>query len=624
MIQKIKIKRGLKANLPSLDIGEFALCTDTDEIFIGTINGNKPVGLSADGSITDIIDSLINGNIKVNGNEIVVYDDTQIKQSLDNKANISHTHKLSDITDIDLSNKINGYVLTYDFTSDKFVAKPVPGGNGGGSFVSDSTINGNIQIDGVETNVYDDTNLKNSKANINHTHNIGDINNLQTSLDGKSNVGHTHNIGDVTNLQTNLDNKASKTDLDGKANLSHTHQTTDVLGLQSALDGKAPATHTHGIFAITNLQSTLDNKANKTDLDSKANIIHSHTLSNITDVDVTNKANGYALIYDSTLQKTVLKPIPTIDGTGAASLDGLTDVDVTTIAPQEGDVLKNINGIWIPSASSSNLALEDFVRDDVKNLLPNEVKNLSIIDTTKTSIKLSWKPGSSSIKDYIIYSNGSQVDNVTNNEYEIAGLTNSTLYNIIVTTRDLNNIESKGVKISVKTLGNYALSLAKTEYLEVPNIEFTSIDMTLQFTTTKSSWSNCLLTNKTSSKLYSLSSQNNGTQWKRTNFPVMMIDGVSYPDINYSAIPENTKMTIRLDMEPSDIIKDNFNIFGTIDNLSAMTGVLYRVKFYKLNDNGNRDLISDYDFSYQSNGTVSDFFGNNANIILHGGTFIAN
>lgn len=36
MANKIQIKRGIKANLPTLDVGEFGLCTDTSELFLGT------------------------------------------------------------------------------------------------------------------------------------------------------------------------------------------------------------------------------------------------------------------------------------------------------------------------------------------------------------------------------------------------------------------------------------------------------------------------------------------------------------------------------------------------------------------------------------------------------------
>ena len=41
MISKIKIMRGLKDNLPILEVGEFGYCTDTKELFIGTSEGNK-------------------------------------------------------------------------------------------------------------------------------------------------------------------------------------------------------------------------------------------------------------------------------------------------------------------------------------------------------------------------------------------------------------------------------------------------------------------------------------------------------------------------------------------------------------------------------------------------------
>jgi hypothetical protein len=47
-----------------------------------------------------------------------------------------------------------------------------------------------------------------------HTHPIGEVTNLQTSLDGKAATAHGHAIGDVTNLQTALE---------GKSNTDHTH-----------------------------------------------------------------------------------------------------------------------------------------------------------------------------------------------------------------------------------------------------------------------------------------------------------------------------------------------------------------------------------------------------------------
>ena len=45
-----------------------------------------------------------------------------------------------------------------------------------------------------------------------HTHDIGDVNLLQASLDGKANTAHTHAIANINGLQDELD---SKMDLDG-------------------------------------------------------------------------------------------------------------------------------------------------------------------------------------------------------------------------------------------------------------------------------------------------------------------------------------------------------------------------------------------------------------------------
>lgn len=85
-----------------------------------------------------------------------------------------------------------------------------------------------------------------------HTHEISDIDGLQTALDGKSDDGHTHTIGDVDGLQTILDNKSD----DG-----HGHVISDVTGLQTALDGKSNTGHVHAIADVTGLQTALNDKA---------------------------------------------------------------------------------------------------------------------------------------------------------------------------------------------------------------------------------------------------------------------------------------------------------------------------------------------------------------------------
>ncbi|WP_414043090.1 BppU family phage baseplate upper protein [Macrococcus sp. EM39E] len=98
-----------------------------------------------------------------------------------------------------------------------------------------------------------------------HTHTIGDISNLQVTLDGKalaghnhdtvySKLGHTHAISDITNLQTTLNGKASTT---------HAHVISDVTNLQTTLDGKALTSHTHTASQVlmsdgTTVQAKID------------------------------------------------------------------------------------------------------------------------------------------------------------------------------------------------------------------------------------------------------------------------------------------------------------------------------------------------------------------------------
>lgn len=84
-------------------------------------------------------------------------------------------------------------------------------------------------------------------------------------------------------------------------------------------------------------------------LNDKADVNHSHTLTQIEDIDATGKADGYILQYDSTTQKTKFQPLPSGTGSGATNLNGLTDVDVTTTVPKNGDSLGFEDGIWKPT-----------------------------------------------------------------------------------------------------------------------------------------------------------------------------------------------------------------------------------------------------------------------------------
>lgn len=70
MASKIQIKRGLKANLPALDVGEPALVTNTgaEEVYVGSNSGNLQIALQKDISDLDTqISNLVPITRKVNG-----------------------------------------------------------------------------------------------------------------------------------------------------------------------------------------------------------------------------------------------------------------------------------------------------------------------------------------------------------------------------------------------------------------------------------------------------------------------------------------------------------------------------------------------------------------------------
>ena len=76
---------------------------------------------------------------------------------------------------------------------------------------------------------------------------------LTEALTGKADAVHTHEITQVNGLQTALDGKSPTThNHDGVyAAASHTHTTAQVTGLDTALAGKANSSHTHPASQIS-------------------------------------------------------------------------------------------------------------------------------------------------------------------------------------------------------------------------------------------------------------------------------------------------------------------------------------------------------------------------------------
>lgn len=122
-----------------------------------------------------------------------------VNSALNGKANSSHNHSISNITNLQLT-------------------------------LENKSPTGHTHDDRYYTETEMNTKL-NDKANSSHTHSISNITNLQSALDEKAHLVHNHD--NLYYTEAEIDEK-----LNGKADNSHTHNISDVTGLSTSLDGK--------------------------------------------------------------------------------------------------------------------------------------------------------------------------------------------------------------------------------------------------------------------------------------------------------------------------------------------------------------------------------------------------
>ena len=80
MANKIQVRRGLRANLPILSVGELGFCTDTKELFIGSDSGNVAIA------------NLDHVHDFTHDHHELYYQKSEVDQKLATKSNIDHTH----------------------------------------------------------------------------------------------------------------------------------------------------------------------------------------------------------------------------------------------------------------------------------------------------------------------------------------------------------------------------------------------------------------------------------------------------------------------------------------------------------------------------------------------------
>lgn len=206
-----------------------------------------------------------------------------------------------------------------------------------------------------------------------HTHTIGNIDGLASTLNTLTPKGHVHYIANVVDLQDALNLKANTITggastittanlMASRALISTTYgkvTTSDVTAtelnyvsgvssaLQTQLDSKQPAgsyalsNHTHLISDVTTLQQALDSKSNishvhtfanisglQASLDSKSNVGHQHVITNVVGLQsvLDSKADGTHIhgIADVTNLQSALDQ--KLSSTGNAVLNGTLTV----------------------------------------------------------------------------------------------------------------------------------------------------------------------------------------------------------------------------------------------------------------------------------------------------------
>ena len=118
---KIKIRRGLDANLPAFntEIGELRYSTDTKKLYIDDGTANRYIGGDVNAfPISTATQTALNSKINKGTYTGTAQD---LKNEIDGKANISHTHNISDVTNLQtaLDNKQNAIGYTPENVANK-------------------------------------------------------------------------------------------------------------------------------------------------------------------------------------------------------------------------------------------------------------------------------------------------------------------------------------------------------------------------------------------------------------------------------------------------------------------------------------------------------------------------
>ena len=265
-----------------------------------------------------------------------------VKSALDGKANNSHTHSISNITNLQdsLDSKSdNTHTHSYNDLTNKPTIPTV-----------DSSLSA-TSTNAIQNKVV--TNALNNKANSSHTHSYNDLSDKPTIPKVDSALSSTS-----TNA---IQNKVVKSALDGKANSSHTHSISNITNLQNSLNSKSDKGHRHDYSELENpptiptvdsaLSTTsinaIQNKVVTNALNGKANTSHTHNYAG----SPSSGGSASSAIKLATSRKISLNG----DASGSANFDGTSDITINTSVRKYcmvGSDVENSNG-WYKVASET-------------------------------------------------------------------------------------------------------------------------------------------------------------------------------------------------------------------------------------------------------------------------------
>ena len=176
------------------------------------------------------------------------YDDTEIKNELNNKSDLGHTHSYKELSDKPTIPSIEG-LATEDYVKNEIANAQLSSGE--------------VDLSGYATK--EELSVKADKI---HTHTIADVDNLQTTLNNKSDLGHTHSYNDITNTPEipSIEGLATKEELNNKVDKLEGHSLIsnseiirlskvdnyDDTEIRNKLNNKSDKGHRHDYSEISN------------------------------------------------------------------------------------------------------------------------------------------------------------------------------------------------------------------------------------------------------------------------------------------------------------------------------------------------------------------------------------